>query len=64
VAAGVDVVVVEQFVVAGAEQDEVAELGPAATLNGDHVWASSSRAAVHPGYWQCPDRVWSARCCG
>ena len=34
VAAGVDVVVVEVFVVAGAEQDEVVELGLAPVLDG------------------------------
>jgi hypothetical protein len=37
VAGGVDVVVVEQFVVVGAEQDEVVELGLAAELVGDQV---------------------------
>ena len=37
VAACVDAVVVEEFVVAGAEQDEVVELGPAATLDRDDV---------------------------
>ena len=37
VAAGVDVVVVEQFVVAGAEQDEVVEFGLAAVLDGGEV---------------------------
>ncbi|HET6171583.1 MAG TPA: hypothetical protein VFD90_03185 [Gaiellales bacterium] len=37
VAAGANVVVVEEFVVAGAEQDEVGELGSAATLDGDDV---------------------------
>jgi DNA-directed RNA polymerase specialized sigma24 family protein len=27
-------------------------------------WASSSRAAVQPGYWHCPSaRLYSARCC-
>ena len=36
-AAGVDVVVVEVFVVAGAEQDEVVELGLAAVLGGGEV---------------------------
>ena len=36
-AAGVDVVVVEEFVVAGAEQDEVVEFGLAAALDGDEV---------------------------
>jgi hypothetical protein len=35
--ARVDVVVVEQFVVVGAEQDEVVELGLAAELVGDQV---------------------------
>ena len=25
-------------------------------------WASSSRVAVQPGYWQCPARLCSARC--
>ena len=34
---GVDVVVVEEFVVAGAEQDEVVELGLAAVLVRDEV---------------------------
>ena len=37
VAAGVDVVVVEMFVVAGAEQDEVVELGLAAEFHGGEV---------------------------
>ena len=37
VAAGADVVVVEQFVVAGAEQDEVVEFGHATTLDRDEV---------------------------
>ena len=37
VAAGPDVVVVQQLVVAGAEQDEVVELGGAAVLDGDEV---------------------------
>ena len=37
VAACVDVVVVEQFVVAGAEQDEVVEFGLAAALDRDEV---------------------------
>ena len=36
-AVGVDVVVVEEFVVAGAEQDEVVELGLAALLDGGEV---------------------------
>ena len=36
-AAGVDVVVVEEFVVAGAEQDEVVEFGLAAVLGGGEV---------------------------
>ena len=36
-AAGVDVVVVEVFVVAGAEQDEVVELGLAALFGGGEV---------------------------
>ena len=36
-AVGVDVVVVEEFVVAGAEQDEVVELGFAALLDGGEV---------------------------
>ena len=36
-AVGVDVVVVEVFVVAGAEQDEVVELGLAAVLGGGEV---------------------------
>ena len=36
-AAGVDVVVVEVFVVAGAEQDHVGEFGCAAALDGDEV---------------------------
>ena len=57
-AVGVDVVVVEVFVVAGAEQDEVVELRPAAVLAGVMWWASSSRVAVQPGYWQWPsDRL-------
>ena len=37
VAAGVDVVVVKEFVVAGAEQDEVVEFGLAAVLVRDDV---------------------------
>jgi hypothetical protein len=37
VAAGVDVVVVEEFVVAGAEQDEVVEFGRAAVLDRGEV---------------------------
>ena len=37
VAADADVVVVEQFVVAGAEQDEVVEFGLAATLDRHEV---------------------------
>ena len=37
VAAGADVVVVEEFVVPGAEQDEVVELGLTAVLGGDDV---------------------------
>jgi hypothetical protein len=37
VAAGADVVVVEQFVVAGAEADEIVELGAAATRDRDDV---------------------------
>jgi hypothetical protein len=37
VAAGVDVVVVEVFVVAGAEQDEVVEFGFAAVFDGCYV---------------------------
>ena len=36
-AVGVDVVVVEVFVVAGAEQDEVVEFGLAAVLGGGEV---------------------------
>jgi hypothetical protein len=36
-AVGVDVVVVEVFVVAGAEQDEVVEFGLAAVFGGDEV---------------------------
>ena len=36
-AAGVDVVVVEEFVVSVAEQDQVGELGLAAVLVGDEV---------------------------
>ena len=36
-AAGVDVVVVEVLVVAGAEQDEVVDLRPAAMLDRDQV---------------------------
>ena len=36
-AAGVDVVVVEVFVVAGAEQDEVVEFGLAAVFGGGEV---------------------------
>jgi hypothetical protein len=36
-AAGVDVVVVEAFVVAGAEQDQVGEFGLAAGLGGHEV---------------------------
>ena len=36
-AAGVDVLVVEELVVAGAEQDEVGELGLAAALDRDEV---------------------------
>ena len=50
VAAGVDVVVVEEFVVAGAEQDEVGELGRSTALAGDHVmgfeFASGGAAGV------------------
>jgi hypothetical protein len=37
VAVGVDVVVVEEFVVAGAEEDEVVELGFAAVVDGGEV---------------------------
>ena len=37
VAARTNTVVVEVFVVAGAEQDEVVELGPAAVLDRDQV---------------------------
>jgi hypothetical protein len=37
VAVGVDVVVVEEFVVAGAEQDEVVEFGLAAVFDGGDV---------------------------
>ena len=37
VAAGADVVVVQELVVAGAEQDEVVELGRAAALDRDDV---------------------------
>jgi hypothetical protein len=37
VTAGADVVVVELLVVAGAEQDEVVELGPSAALDRDDV---------------------------
>jgi hypothetical protein len=36
-AAGGDVLVVEVFVVSGAEQDEVLEFGPATMLVGDQV---------------------------
>jgi hypothetical protein len=36
-AVGVDVVVVEEFVVAGAEQDEVVEFGLAAVFGGGEV---------------------------
>ena len=36
-AVGVDVVVVEEFVVAGAEQDEVVEFGLAAVFDGGEV---------------------------
>jgi hypothetical protein len=37
VAAGLDVVIVEQLVVTGAEQDQVVELGPAVMLDCDEV---------------------------
>jgi hypothetical protein len=37
VAARTDAVIVEQFVVAGAEQDQVVEFGRAATLDRDNV---------------------------
>ena len=53
VAAGADVVVVEQLVVAGAEQDEVVEFGLAAARDRDDVVGLHSRMAVQPGYWQC-----------
>ena len=61
VAAGADVVIVEQLVVAGAEQDEVVELGLAAARDREEWCASSSRIAVQPGYWQCAVRLCSAR---
>ena len=63
VAAGVDVVVVEMLVVAGAEQDEVVEFGGAAVLDRyDVMRFELAGGAVQPGYWQCPERLCSARC--
>ena len=37
--------------------------GLAAERVGDEVVAWSSRLALQPGYWQCPERLWSARSC-
>ena len=63
-AAGADVVVVEELVVAGAEQDEVVELGLAATLDRDEVvcleFAGRGAAGVLA---VAAERLCSARCC-
>ena len=62
-AAGVDVVVVELFVVAGAEQDEVVELGRAAVLDGDEVVGFEFAAGGAAGVLAVPvERLYSARC--
>ena len=60
VAAGVDVVVVEELVVAGAEQDEVVEFGFAAVLDGGEVvclefarGAAAGVLAVRGAFVQC-----------
>ena len=48
--------------VAGAEQDQVREVGWAAVSAGVRWCASRLRVAVQPGYWQWPPvRLWSAR---
>ena len=54
VAAGVDVVVVEEFVVAGAEQDEVVEFGRAAVLDGGEV------VCFEFAGWRCSRGIGSA----
>ena len=60
VAGGACVVVVEVFVVVGAEQDEVVEFGLAARVF-EHVVGLEVCRRVQPGYWQCLERLMRAR---
>ena len=62
-AVGVDVVVVEVFVVAGAEQDEVVEFGLAAVLDGGEVVGFEFALGGAAGVLAvAAERLWSARC--
>ena len=62
-AVGVDVVVVESFVVAGAEQDEVVEFGLAAVLDGGEVVGFEFALGGAAGVLAVAgERLWSARC--
>ena len=63
-AAGVDVVVVEEFVVAGAEQDEVVELGLAAVLDGDEVVGFEFAGGGAAGVLAVPSSACAARAAG
>ena len=63
VAAGVDVVVVEVFVVAGAEQDEVVELGLAAVFDRGEVVCFELAGGGAAGVLAvAAERLCSARC--
>ena len=63
VAAGTDVVVVQQFVMARAEQNEVLELGLATQLVGDQVVCLELAGGAAAGVLAMEERLCSARCC-